>query len=106
MIICKEICKRNSSFLFIPLKLRGLPRAKSNENAWTTDFLTYFQAAAHQLQGLFLVLWFTVHLLLCWVFLCVVHITETAQSHGGRGIKDAVLAVPNDFTAEQRNAAR
>ncbi|KAK7102231.1 hypothetical protein V1264_020480 [Littorina saxatilis] len=30
---------------------------------------------------------------------------ETAQSHGGSGIQDAVLAVPNDFTPEQRNAA-
>ncbi|PVD24364.1 hypothetical protein C0Q70_14845 [Pomacea canaliculata] len=29
---------------------------------------------------------------------------ETAQSHGGSGIQDAVLAVPGDFTAEQRNA--
>nr|KAG5695022.1 hypothetical protein BaRGS_015846 [Batillaria attramentaria] len=29
---------------------------------------------------------------------------ETAQSHGGSGIQDAVLAVPSDFTAEQRNA--
>ena len=36
----------------------------------------------------------------------VLSVTETAQSHGGRGLKDAVLAVPNDFTAEQRNAAR
>ncbi|KAH9503601.1 Heat shock 70 kDa protein 14 [Bulinus truncatus] len=28
---------------------------------------------------------------------------ETAQSHGGSGIKDAVLAVPPDFNIEQRN---
>ena len=33
-------------------------------------------------------------------------IAETAQSHGGSGIQDAVLAVPNDFTPDQRNAAR
>ncbi|XP_041350030.1 heat shock 70 kDa protein 14-like isoform X2 [Gigantopelta aegis] len=29
---------------------------------------------------------------------------ETAQSHGGRGIQDAVLTVPVGFTPEQRNA--
>ena len=40
-------------------------------------------------------------------FSCVYsHLSETAQSQGGNGDKDAVLAVPGDFTAEQRNAAR
>ncbi|XP_076447414.1 heat shock 70 kDa protein 14-like [Babylonia areolata] len=32
-------------------------------------------------------------------------VLETAQSHGGKGIQDAVLAVPGDFSAEQRKAA-
>ncbi|ESO82561.1 hypothetical protein LOTGIDRAFT_67131, partial [Lottia gigantea] len=29
-------------------------------------------------------------------------VLETAESHGGRGIKDAVLAVPSNFTVHQR----
>lgn len=32
-------------------------------------------------------------------------ILETAQSHGGKGIQDAVLAVPSDFSDKQRAAA-
>lgn len=31
---------------------------------------------------------------------------ETAQSHGGSGIKDAVLAVPPDFDVKQRTIVR
>ena len=31
---------------------------------------------------------------------------ETAQSHGGSGIQDSVLAVPLYFTPEQRKAVR
>ena len=32
-----------------------------------------------------------------------IDISETAQSHGGSGIQDAVLAVPPDFDSNQRN---
>ncbi|KAL8594041.1 hypothetical protein ACOMHN_016420 [Nucella lapillus] len=32
-------------------------------------------------------------------------VLETAQSHGGKGIRDAVLAVPGDFSTKQRTAA-
>ena len=38
--------------------------------------------------------------------LCYLCDSETAQSHGGRGIQDAVLTVPVGFTPEQRNDIR
>lgn len=32
--------------------------------------------------------------------------SETAQSHGGKGIQDAVLTVPVGFSADQKRAVR